>query len=431
MGSSCIAKIDRRFPQQQISQVQWLKATAVNAAADYIAGFEEVVEQFLCNRQDWQGFRSMLHSASRAEIAAYVEENRQHSLAFIALMLTGACNADCAICFTDRRRKKHELKPEERRQVLRQAKQLGAQFVYVPGEGEPTIDEGWWSFLEACGELDLPALVFTNGMIFGDKEVCQRYWGMTPEQAVARLRAYPVSFYVKYWSADARLAAQMLAVAPQRLPYEQLDGIAVPRGLAVLLNGLPRERMGVEVVIERRNADEVAEVIAPFTDRHGLARIIEMLQHNGRTLGDPSYDPTPEQLERCEPLLSPTSCNLGTCKAVVTVQGFLSPRIAVLEHQLPPERRRVQEGPLFDLLHSTPYIVERRYRLDCLCELLPLEFAQNAGKAEVAAPLRNVSAPALASVIEHTVSGAAEEARAARLQQRGCASCSGNCGCHH
>ncbi len=430
MPGNCLTAVDRRFPIQQISEISWLKATAANAAADYAAGFQEVVDQFLDGRPDWQRFYEMLHTTSRTGIEEYLVHARQQSLAFLTLMLTGACNADCPICYTDRRRKHKELGAEDRRRVITEAKELGAQFIYVPGEGEPTIDSGWWEFLETCRDLELPAIVFTNGMIFGDENACQRYWGLTCAEAAARLLEYPVYLYVKYWTADAKLAAQMLAVSPARLPYERWDGTPVPRGLATLLDTLPRERMGVEVVIERRNADEVADVIAPFTDRHGLARIIEMLQHNGRTFGDPSYDSTPDQLERCEPLLSPTSCKLATCKAVVTVQGYLSPRIAVLEHQLPPERRKVLEGSLYDLLHTTPYIVERRYNLNCLCELIPLELA--GGSDKVRAPLRNVTAPALASVVEKSCSCSSSlenGSLSTSTQRRSRSSCSSNCCC--
>ncbi len=100
MPGNCLTAVDRRFPIQQISEISWLKATAANAAADYAAGFQEVVDQFLDGRPDWQRFYEMLHTTSRTGIEEYLVHARQQSLAFLTLMLTGACNADCPICYT-------------------------------------------------------------------------------------------------------------------------------------------------------------------------------------------------------------------------------------------------------------------------------------------------------------------------------------------
>jgi hypothetical protein len=308
-------------------------------------------------------------------------------------MLTGVCNADCPICFTDRRRKPHELTAEERRSLLREAAELGARFVYVPGEGEPTMDPGWWDFLDACRELNLPAIVFTNAMTFGDDELAKRRWGLSADEAARRLADYPVYLYAKYWTQDADLAAQLLAVPREKLPYTRHLDHSMPLGVANLLRALPQGRVGFEVVVERRNADEVSGVIAPFARDNDIPRLVEVLQHNGRTFGDPSYDATPEQAARCEPWLAPTSCRLASCKAVVTVQGFVSPRIAILEHQLPTERRSVRDDSLHTILHSSDYIVSKRYNLSCLCESVPLELAEAAG--DVTTPVRNVTAPAL------------------------------------
>jgi len=67
---------------------------------------------------------------------------------------------------------------------------------------------------------------------------------------------------------------------------------------------------------------------------------------------------------------------MATCKAVVTSRGYLSPRIAVLEHQIPGTPADVRDAPLYELLHQTTPIVERRYEVHrCLCETIPLELA--------------------------------------------------------
>jgi hypothetical protein len=290
------------------------------------------------------------------------------------MMMTGACNADCPICFTDRRQRPDEMEPTVRDRVLREARALGARYVYVPGEGEPTIDRGFWQLLETCRAIGLHAVIFTNGLVLSDSKACRRYWGMEPDEAVDRLLSYPVSFYHKLWSTRPQLMAEMMHVSPHVYHYASYYGTPLPAGLIRLLERWPRERVGIEVVVERRNADEVMATLVPFAETHSVSRIIEMIQHNGRIIGNGEFDPTEDQVLAARSCLSPTSCTMATCKAVVTSRGYLSPRIAVLEHQIPGTAANVSQAPLFDLLHGTTPVVERRYEIHrCLCETMPLE----------------------------------------------------------
>lgn len=391
--------IDRRFPVQQISHDRWRSATEANLAADFLAGYEPWTTAFTDSRPDWQEFGEFLRASHTDELAQFAARHREGSLAFLVMMLTGACNADCPICFTDRRRKRGEMAPELRDRVVRQAAALGADYVYVPGEGEPTIDRGWWEFLDSCRSAGLHAIVFTNGLIFSDPATSRKYWDCEPADTVARLADYPVSLYVKMWSTRPELVGEMLAIDAAKYRFTDYDGCPVPAGMARLLEVLPRQRLGIEVVVERRNADEVVDTIVPFAQRHGLAQIVEMVQHNGRIFGDGSYDPSPAQAAAVRPFLSPTSCTVATCKAVVTTQGYLSPRIAILEPQLPRPPRRVDEGELWELLHHTDYLVHRRYELSCLCESEPAALAQ-VGAGALVGPT---------SVVPAELGGAAEQ----------------------
>lgn len=377
--AECVGE-DQRFAVQRVSVDRWERATEVNLAADYLNGYSSVVGKFLATRPEFGSLTRRLQG-NEQELQRFVDQHRGNSVAFLVMMLTGLCNADCTICFTDRKKKPGELEPDHRDAVLRQAKALGAQYVYVPGEGEPTIDPGFWQFLDTCKELQLPAIIFTNGLLLSDERICQRYWNMSIDEGIAKLATYPVHFYVKHWSTKPDLVAEMMQIDATKYHFTEWDGVPVPQGLYRLLKSFPREQVGLEIVVERRNADEIVETLVPFAEKHRLARIVEIIQHNGRTFGEGSYDPTPAQAKAAEPLLSPTSCHLGTCKVVVTSRGYLSPRIAILEHQLPPaERRNVRDQDLFSLLHSTPYVVERRYILSCLCEEIPVELAQAQGK---------------------------------------------------
>jgi hypothetical protein len=380
---------DARFAVQQIDHGSWARATAASLAADFRHGHRDVVDGFLDSPAGtaFSKLATDLDEWSPRELDDFVERERGHSLLFLVMMLTGACNANCDICFTDRRAKASETTPQARSDLLRQAKELGARYIYVPGEGEPTIDKGFWAFLDACRDNHIEAIVFTNGIALSNDVQCRRAWGLSVDQAIERLVNYPVNFYVKWWTTHPELAAEMLRVPPRMLPYGRYDEVSMPASLARLLDSFPRHRLGIETVIERRNADEIGDVIVPFAQEHGLSRIVEMIQHNGRTLGDGAYDPSPEQAERLAPLLSVTSCAMASVKAVVTSRGYLSPRIAVLEHQIPKPACNVVGKNLFAELHSTRYVVERRYDLaTCLCETMPAALAaESAPTVQVAA----------------------------------------------
>lgn len=241
---------DHRFAIQHLSEAAWRRATEVNAGADYLAGHRSIVEAFIRQDPAFLVFGKYLRGWPRARLEEFVEAGKGESLAFLVMMLTGECNADCSICFTDRRRKDRELSPDERTEILRQARALGARYVYVPGEGEPTIDRGFWSFLQSCKEMGLEAVIFANGLVLSDRGLCRHYWKTDPEDAVRKLADYPVSFYVKFWSTKPRLVGQMMNIRADWYHYTEVDGVPVPAGLRLLLERFPRERVGIEVVVE-------------------------------------------------------------------------------------------------------------------------------------------------------------------------------------
>jgi len=394
-----VSNSDHRFWIQRTEKDAWIKTTIANAIADYAAGHQRLVRTFLEGRaeDEFKLLRSNLLRWSPKQIEELASANRESSLLFLVLMLTGLCNADCAICFTDRKRKADELSVRSRDRLLRQARELGARFVYVPGEGEPTLDPGFWQMLETCREISLEAIIFTNGILLSDPESCRKYWGCDPQTAIRRLRDYPVSFYFKLWSTNPALVSEMMRIPSEKYHYRDYHGQTIPAGLVNLLEEFPRERVGIEVVVERRNADEVVECLIPFADKNGLLRIVEMIQHNGRILSNQTFDPTPVQARNVETFLSPTSCSMATCKAVVTSRGYLSPRIAVLEQQIPGTPVHVEQGDLFDLLHHTNYIVDRRYDvINCLCEQLPKALTCSMSP-RTATGLVNITPPGFAS----------------------------------
>ncbi|MDP5277121.1 radical SAM protein [Chengkuizengella axinellae] len=385
---------DHRFKIQHISNENWIKTSLANAAIDYLHGYKDLVCKFLDSREEEEikTFKNKLFSMTDSELKDHVNEVKSDSLQFIVMMLTGACNADCTICFTDRKKKPMELEIEHKKRILKEASELGAKYVYIPGEGEPTIDEDFWDFLETCKSVDMQAVIFTNGIIFSDEKTCMKYWNMTIDEAINKLKNYPVSFYFKLWSTSEELVGEMMKIDNRIYNFSQYDDVNIPQGLIKLLNSFPRNKVGIEVVVERRNVEEIIETIIPFAEKHQLSRIVEMLQHNGRSFGETLFDLNDQQAERVNPLLSPTSCSMATCKAVITSRGYLSPRIAILENQIPEIPVNIRGNSLYELLHSTDYIVNRRYDVtNCLCEQIPIEMATKSNSSFIPLPVFNIA----------------------------------------
>ena len=107
---------DPRFHVQHVTEAEWERATSVNLAADFVTGHRAVVQRFLRNRHNagFQALEQLLARGNSDDISAFVEAGKGESLTFLVMMMTGACNADCPICFTDRRQRPNELEPPVR-----------------------------------------------------------------------------------------------------------------------------------------------------------------------------------------------------------------------------------------------------------------------------------------------------------------------------
>ncbi|MBI5051261.1 radical SAM protein [Candidatus Micrarchaeota archaeon] len=178
---------------------------------------------------------------------------RKKSLLIFALNLTGECQMNCRICYTDRRKRKDELEWKEIEGLLDQAKEMGTKTVYVAGEGEPLLDRNFMRVASWCRENGLKFHVFSNGLALSRvedaEEFCRRN-RLDPKEllrkhlvsdvrvaVIKELEDYPIYFYFKLWSTDPGIHRRMTGIKEQhdhewgRLYTEDGRGIKVPRGL--------------------------------------------------------------------------------------------------------------------------------------------------------------------------------------------------------
>lgn len=120
------------------------------------------------------------------------------------LDFTGECKLNCFYC--DRTPDRYsdvpnrtELSTEERLDLIRQARALGATTVEFPGAGEPMIDEGFWPVLELIRELGMTSVLFTSGYHLTDINI-------------DRLYCLGTTVFVKHNSDDTAIQDKMVGV---------------------------------------------------------------------------------------------------------------------------------------------------------------------------------------------------------------------------
>src|SRR3990167_2724913 len=97
-----------------------------------------------------------------------------NQLLHLDMDLTGECQLKCFYCdrTPDRYNKipnRVELTTEDRKNLIFQAKQLGAKTIEFPGAGEPMIDAGFWEVIEYIHSLGMISVIFTSGYHLDEK----------------------------------------------------------------------------------------------------------------------------------------------------------------------------------------------------------------------------------------------------------------------
>ncbi len=129
---------------------------------------------------------------------------RQKRMLHLDMDLTGECKLKCFYCdrTPDRFNKipnRKELTTEERKDLILQAKLLGAHTIEFPGAGEPMIDGGFWEIIEFIHQQGLVSVVFTSGYHFDDR-------------LIDRLYENNATIFLKYNHTSTRVQDQMVGV---------------------------------------------------------------------------------------------------------------------------------------------------------------------------------------------------------------------------
>ena len=366
---------------------------------DYSFGSKVVVDSFSQQNGNCKPWISLhynyLKSLSSSELEAQAAKAKPNSLLMTPIMLTGECNANCEVCYTDRKKKPNELKWHEIKEIIDQTRLLGSRTIYIAGEGEPTLDPNLFQIFDYATEIGMDILLFTNGLLLSNDELCRRRLGITSVEFVERIAKAPVYIYHKFWSTDP-IKNQMLMRLSNgySLNYSKfrINGsyINIPTGLELLLKSLPRERIGIETYVEKRTAEEVMNTIVPFIEKTGVKSYVEPLIHSGKNFNSHEFDPDYSQIQALQPWLVRQGCTRVAYIFAVHNNGYATPGISILNEHLKLAEKyedlniRNSDGTIKDLhilRHTHPFLIKNRYRISgCLCEEFNLEVANKISK---------------------------------------------------
>lgn len=381
-------KNQKLFRPQQFSHAVENEIIANNIAIDIAYGHRDLIAKFLEGRSDLDfAGDELMNSMTRTQNCSQ-EKARRNSVLMTVAMLTGKCNADCPICYTDRKQKPNGLTIDEVREIVDQTYELGSRLLYIPGEGEPTIDPMFMDLLDHCRKRGVAVIVFTNGIIFSNDRECRRVWGVDGDTFLRGLSDYPVYFYHKLWSLKPSLLSEMMNIHESSYQWDCIRAgsqtFNVPKGIVRLLRHFPIERVGIECVVESRNIDEVIHDIIPFVEATKVKSYIEPIIHAGRCFDFHKFDVSPADLVKLGPWLARQTCRRTGYKCTVHNDGLLSPGISITWQRIlgrnEASKFSIRESgnvrELFEMLHTLPELVQARYMSGgCLCEELNLRLA--------------------------------------------------------
>jgi hypothetical protein len=252
-----------------------------NMTIDYYFGHRKIVEQFAKKRKEFLAHYQSLRNLSHSELAISVDRSRKKSVLLTVVMLTGKCEANCKICCTDRTYKgDEELKIEEISSIFNQVTKLGCKTIYIPGEGEPLLDKNIWEILDLSRQIKFNVIIFTNGIILSNNTLARKQWGMSSEEVVKKLSAYPIYIYHKLWSTDEKLLSELMQIPRGMYSFSTffINGndnkakqtIMIPKGISLLLKYFPPDRVGIESVVTKQNFQELKNIIIPFIKQSGI-----------------------------------------------------------------------------------------------------------------------------------------------------------------
>ena len=171
---------------------------------------------------------------------------------YIDIYFGGQCNLECLYCFTDH--KKGRLTTEDRKDLLCQARELGAETFVCTGAGEPMLDKGFRAIIRHAYNLGMTSVIYTNG-------------NYITEDLANFMYNNNVSPLVKLESLNPGIHDKITKVAgSQKNAIKGIDNL-LKAGYGTIIEGITR--VGVAGVYTRLNIDRISD-LKDYCDSKGI-----------------------------------------------------------------------------------------------------------------------------------------------------------------
>jgi hypothetical protein len=186
------------------------------------------------------------------------------------------CNFTCPnYCYTKNQNSK-KLDTQFIKKIITYFYNNGCLYTYWPGVGEITLIPDFWDIMKFQNTINMDAVVFTNGSVFIDEDLCHATLKGSTKEFLNRITEYKnTHFYIKLWSTNARKAAQMVGVSAEtKYPYESYLGLNVPKAFKELHRRFGK-RVGLQVMVTKENYQSYQNEILPFCRENKISLFAE------------------------------------------------------------------------------------------------------------------------------------------------------------
>lgn len=198
------------------------------------------------------------------ELKDYIDNNK---LGMIYDGVSAKCDLNCVYCVTKSGQAvPGELNLEERKSVLKQAKELGCKMVHIAARGEPTVDPIFKEQLRYINELEMIPVIFTHG-------------GNLTEEWVDELWNNNASIMLKIHSLKPEVQDFFAATKGYTERRQKGLELLLKKGFNKNFDG--QTRLGADILVMRKNYDEI-ETIYRWCRDNNIFPLVKPLMCNNR-----------------------------------------------------------------------------------------------------------------------------------------------------
>lgn len=176
------------------------------------------------------------------------------------------CSLNCPFCFRMKNSvddEKQELKIDDLKKIILEAKELGLRSVKFLGKGDPFENKGFLDFLRFLHSQDVIPLIFTKGQVLGDDSLVLKYFGeygiTTGIELVQELKRLNVSIMLGFASFDS--VVQNKIVGRKNSNYTEIRNQALINLVNTGFNEGNPTRLALAMnPITKWNVDEIVDI---------------------------------------------------------------------------------------------------------------------------------------------------------------------------